>query len=193
MKGSGPASGVGRVYAEALFAIAKSTNAIDEIADDLAGVERALRDNADFATLLSSPKLTRDEASRMLRETFEGKVSKHVLNLLLVLLARGRQRALPEIAGAFRALVDVERRQRRVTIATAGALDAAQADAIAKALSAKTGDRVILETSVDPSLLGGAVARVGDTVIDGSLRTGLARLANAMHAEARQKTAHWSG
>ncbi|MFN0150121.1 MAG: ATP synthase F1 subunit delta [bacterium] len=190
MIGGGPGGAVGRVYADALFAIAKQTNAVDEMLVDLEGVEAALHDNANFATLYSSPKLTREEASQMLRGTFEGKVGKHVLNLLLVLLTRGRQRALPQIADAFRAHVDFDRRQRRVAIATAGPLDAAQADAIAKAIAAKTGDRVILETSVDPSLLGGAVARVGDMVIDGSLRTGLARLAKTMQSEAELKTAH---
>jgi len=190
MTAAGPGSGVGRVYAEALFAIAKETNAVDEMLDDLAGVERALRDNADFAAILSSPNITRDEASRMLRATFEGKVGKHVLNLMLVLLARGRQPALPQTADAFRALVDVDRRQRRVAIATAAPLDAAQTSALATALAAKSGDRVILETSVDPSLLGGAVARVGDWVVDGSLRTGLVLLAKQMQAEALRKTAN---
>jgi F-type H+-transporting ATPase subunit delta len=177
-------SSVGRVYAEALFEVAKEANAVDEIQDDLAEVERVFGDNAKFETLIESPKVTREEAERMIRGAFAAQITKPVLNLLLVLLKRGRQRAVPEVAEAFRALVDADRRQRRVAITTAKPIEPAHAEKLASTLTQKTGLRVLLETAVDPALLGGAVARVGDTVIDGSLRTGLTLLARRMKEEA---------
>jgi len=180
--------GVGRVYAEALFAVAKETNAVDAVLEDLAEVERVFVDNAKFETLIESPKVTREDAERMLRSAFEGQIAKPVLNLLLVLLKRGRQRAVPQVAEAFRALVDADRRQRRVAITTAKPIEPAHVEKLAHTLSQKTGQRVLLETAVDPALLGGAVARVGDTVIDGSLRTGLALLARKMKEETNHKT-----
>jgi F-type H+-transporting ATPase subunit delta len=180
---------VGRVYAEALFAVAKEGNAVVEILGDIVEVERVFGDNARFATLIESPKVTRDEAAKMIRGAFEGKIAKPVLNLLLVLLKRGRQRAIPEVAEAFRALVDADRRQRRVAITTATPIEPAHAEKLASTLAQKIGLRVLLETAVDPALLGGAVARVGDTVIDGSLRTGLSLLARKMKEETNQKPA----
>lgn len=187
-RGSVASGGVGRVYAEALFAVAKEANAVDEILDDLAEVERVFGDNAKFETLIESPKVTREDAERMLRGAFEGQIAKPVLNLLLVLLKRGRQRAVPQVSQAFRALVDADRRQRRVAITTAKPIETAHVEKLAHTLAQKTGQRVLLETAVDPALLGGAVARVGDTVIDGSLRTGLALLARKMKEETNHKT-----
>jgi F-type H+-transporting ATPase subunit delta len=129
------AGSVGRVYAEALFAIANETGAIDELLDEVSAVEAVFRENPTFGTLLDSPKVTREEAERMIRETFGNQIGRHTLNLLLVLMHRGRQRALPQVAAAFRAMVDAHRKQRRVRVTTATPLEPAAASRLAEALS----------------------------------------------------------
>jgi F-type H+-transporting ATPase subunit delta len=182
-------SAVGRVYADAVFAIAKESNAVDAFLEDLRVVLAAFRDNPKFEALYSSPKIAREETERMVRGAFEGKLRQPLLHLLLLLVRRGRQRALPAIVRAYEALVDADRNQRRVALATASPLDDALKARIADALSKKTGQKVLLDARVDPALLGGAVLRVGDTVVDGSLRTGLARLAKQMQEEPIQKGA----
>lgn len=187
--GETASAGVGRVYAGAVFAIAKEANEVDAFLDDLRAVLDVFRANAKFAALYGSPKIAREEAERMVRGAFEGKLRKPLLHLLLLLVRRGRQRSLPAIVRAFEALVDADRNQRRVGIATAAPLDEALKARITDALSKKTGQKVLLDARVDPALLGGAVLRVGDTVIDGSLRTGLARLAKTMQEEPIQKGA----
>lgn len=183
--GGGAASGVGRVYAEALLAIAKEKGTIDEVVRDLGTARRLFAENPNFATLFESPTLSRENAVTMVRGCFRGVVSETVIDLLLLLGRKRRQHALPAIAEAFQAMVDAERHERRVVLTVAAPIDDALRDRITALLSKKTGDKILLETLVDPSLLGGALVRVGDTMIDGTLKTGLTRLAREMMATAR--------
>lgn len=179
LRAGGP---VGRVYAEALFAIAKEANAIDSIGEDLRAVGAVLRENPGFRALYESPELSREETERMLRETFGDALEPAVLNLLLLLVRKRRQAHLGRIAEAYDAIVEEERNERRVTLVTAAPLEEPARARLAALLSAKTGARVILDERPDPAVLGGVLARVGDTLVDGTLRAALGQLARHMEA-----------
>jgi F-type H+-transporting ATPase subunit delta len=84
--------------------------------------------------------------------------------------------ALPAISRAFRELADEHAGQVRATITSAAPLDPMAVDRLRQALESRTGKRVLVETSVDPDLIGGVVARVGDLVLDGSVRARLGEL-----------------
>jgi F-type H+-transporting ATPase subunit delta len=172
--------GVPRVYAEAIFRIAKERGEIDAVLEDLRAVDAAFRANPKFHALVESPSVGAAEAERAVRGAFADAVSDPVLNLLLLLVRKRRQKAFAKVVEAYEAMVTEEHHERRVAVATAGPLDDAARTRLAEVLSRKLGARVVLETRVDPALLGGVLVRVGDTLIDGSLKAGLARLSRDM-------------
>jgi F-type H+-transporting ATPase subunit delta len=93
-----------------------------------------------------------------------------------LLLERGRIRALPAIARAYRELGDQHAGRVRATVTSAQPLAAADLERVRQSLEQRTHKKVMVESQVDPSLIGGLVARVGDLVLDGSVRTQLASL-----------------
>ena len=138
---------------------------------------------------LANPKLTDDERLSFLTDLFAsagGKISilagsnKHGTNFLKLLLEYERVAVLPEIADHFDALKAKVENTVDVTVTSASPLSAAQQKAITKALKDRLGREVNLETEIDENLIGGAVISAGDVVIDGSLRSRLEGLSNAL-------------
>lgn len=188
--GGGGAGGVPRVYAEAIFRLAKERGAIDEVLEDLRAVREALRASPKFQALVESPGVGTADTERAVRGAFGESVGEPVLNLLLLLVRKRRQKAFARIVDAYEAMVTEERRERRVAVATAGPLDDGARARLADVLSRKIGARVVLETRVEPALLGGALVRVGDTLFDGSLKAALARLSRIMTEGTNEKGQH---
>ena len=181
---------IARPYAEAVFEVANE-------AGDLSGWSAALETAAalladgQVAKFLATPSLTGDQRLEFLHDLFEasgkdgslfaGKNDKGS-NFLKLLLEYGRVAVLPEIAEHFDALkADIENTVD-VTITSAAPISAAQQKVIAKALKERLGRDVRIETYIDETLIGGAVIRAGDVVIDGSLRSRLSSLSNALIA-----------
>jgi F-type H+-transporting ATPase subunit delta len=181
---------VARVYAQALFAIAKQKGIVDDVHDDLAVMRTALEKSPQFRRLLESPKVSLEQAERVIRDTFGPIAGTPAFNLLLLLIEKRRQGAFDRIVEEYSAMRDAERSERRATIATAAPLDDATRARIAGALGAKAGVRVLLEERVDPSLLGGVLVRVGDTLVDGTLRTALDRMARHIAQPNHDSTTH---
>jgi F-type H+-transporting ATPase subunit delta len=96
-----------------------------------------------------------------------------VQRFVMLLLERGRIVLLPAIARAYRDMMDLHLGRVRAKVTSAQPLDAGALDRVRRALEQRTGKQVLLETAVDPELVGGVVARVGDLVLDGSVRTQL--------------------
>ncbi len=103
-----------------------------------------------------------------------------VLNLIALLLRRGRIEELPRVAAEFRRLDDERQGVTHATATSAAALTRDEVSALTERLEQTTGGRVALDIQVDPSLLGGLVVRVGDRLIDGSVRGRLERLRNQL-------------
>jgi F-type H+-transporting ATPase subunit delta len=181
---------IARPYAEAAFEVANETGDLAgwAAALDAAG---ALLADGQVAKFLGNPSLTDERRLQFLRELFKsaGKESAVIAggddkgsNFLKLLLEYGRVGVLPEIAEHFDALkADVENTVD-VTITSAAPVSEAQQKAFAKALKERLGRDVRLETQIDETLIGGAVIRAGDVVIDGSLRSRLTSLSNALIA-----------
>jgi len=177
---------IARPYAQAIFELA---NAAGELAAwstslDMAG---ALFADGEVADYLSAPDLTDAKRFEFLTGLFKSagadKLSgadKHGNNFLKLLLENKRSNVLPEIAEHFDALkADVENTVE-ATVTSATPLSEAQQDEIASSLKKRLGRDVSITTEVDENLIGGAVIRAGDVVIDGSLRARLEGLANAL-------------
>jgi F-type H+-transporting ATPase subunit delta len=161
-----------RRYAQAVFQIATESGQIDAWSDDLRTVATAL-ENKELAGLLDSPQVPAAAKIETVKTVLGDAVDPLAANLLAILATRNLANLVPGIIETFEALVDRHNGIERAEVIAAAPLDQDQETAI-KAVLVKLVDKdVRLSTGVDPNILGGLVARVGDRVIDGSLRTRL--------------------
>jgi F-type H+-transporting ATPase subunit delta len=159
-----------RGYAQALFAVAEAEGDLDQVGDELYRFGKTIEARPELRDALTDPSLPADRKRAVLEELLGGKANPHTLNLLIFLVEQGRARDLQRIVTAL-AEVAAERQRKVVAeVRSAVPLDEDQRARLAEALSKATGKDVELKVLVDPSVIGGAVARVGDQVFDGSVR-----------------------
>jgi F-type H+-transporting ATPase subunit delta len=179
---------VARPYAQAVFEVAQENGTLDELSQSL-GAASELMSDGQVAAFLARPSLTNPQRLEFLQGLFanavgEGSVfaggSKHGTNFLKLLLENGRVVALPEIAEQFEVLKAALENTVDAVVTAAAPLSAEQEKDIAASLRKRLGRDVRISTEIDENLIGGAVIRAGDVVIDGSLRARLDGLANAL-------------
>lgn len=179
---------IARPYAQAAFEVAQENNAVSDLSESLAAAALLFEDGQ-LAEFLSRPSLNDEQRLEFLQGTFtkavgDGSVfaggSQHGSNFLKLLLEYGRIAVLPEISAHFEALKAALENKVDAVVTSAAKLDQSQIDDIAAALKKRLGCDVNVETEIDENLIGGAVIRAGDVVIDGSLRARLEGLANAL-------------
>ena len=132
------------------------------------------------ARALANPSIPLETRLATAEKTFGKLVGKKTLNLIGLLLRRGRIEELPRLAAEFRRLDDERQGITHATATSASPLTKDEVAALTKRLEQYTGGRIELDLEVDPSLLGGLVVRVGDRQIDGSVRSRLERLRNQL-------------
>jgi F-type H+-transporting ATPase subunit delta len=167
---------VARRYARALLLAAGSQ--ADEVLEQLEAVVAFFEENKGIYATLCSPALPRNQRLAGITGML-GSVtglSPQLANLLKLLTDRNRLGGLPLLARQYRDMVDVKLGRVRGKVSSAVKLGADQLSGIEKALAVMTGRSVVMQTKVDPSLLGGVVAQVGSRVFDGSLKTQLRQL-----------------
>jgi F-type H+-transporting ATPase subunit delta len=157
-------------YARALFAVAEAEGALEEVEDDLFRFARTLEAESDLRDALSDPALPVERKEAVLEDLLGERTNPHAVGLLKFLVQQGRARDLVRIAERLVALAAEQRRLAVAEVRTAVPLDGDQQERLAEALSKATGRDVALKVLIDPSLVGGVVARVGDQVFDGSIR-----------------------
>jgi F-type H+-transporting ATPase subunit delta len=168
-----------RRYAEAAFEIAQRDGSVDAWRTELEKAAAVLGDER-IANYLTNPAVPLEARAALLEKALGGSVSGPVRNLIQLQLRRGRIDQLPRVASEFRRL---DNRRQGITVATAtsaAALTPDEVRALTTRLEQFTGGRVELDVQVDPSLLGGLIVRVGDRLIDGSVRGRLERLRNQL-------------
>lgn len=176
---------VARPYARAIFAIARDSGDLDGWSGGLRAAAAVAGDEAAHVWL-TRPELTPEQQSEFVGRIAAELPGATVLgstegrNLLRLLAENDRLSALAEIADQFDALKAEQEQKVRVTLVSAAPVDDETATRIAGALGRKLGRTVELELELDESLIGGAVIRAQDMVIDDSLRTRLTRLASAL-------------
>jgi F-type H+-transporting ATPase subunit delta len=172
------ASSIGRRYAQAYFDLARQQEKVPQWRDDLVRAVETLS-NPEVAAALANPRLTRSERTRLALEMLAG-VGEPARNLVRLLIERGRLNVLNDLVETYDTLADRESGVVRADVTTAIAVDDELKTRIARTLSERLGAAVQTEVHQDPTNLGGLVVRIGDRVIDTSLRTRLAQLRMAL-------------
>ncbi len=158
-----------RRYAQAVFEIAADAGNVERWRADVRTIADYLG-NRRLLFVLSEPKIPAARKELMVRDLLAEKVQPEALNLAFLLVERGIAEIAPGISTEFERLYNDYRGQAPAEVTTAVPLDDDLRAQIAGQLQAITGKRIMLRERVDPTILGGAIARVGDTLIDGSLR-----------------------
>ena len=168
-------------YAIALFALADERKQLDAVAASLAALKQALAESDDFRALTTSPLIGRDQAVRAVAATAAAmKLDPITANFLGVLAKNRRLGRLGDVIRAFNLLAARHRGEINAEIISAHPLDEGQVDAIRTNLRARYGADIAVDLHVDPAILGGLVVKIGSRMIDGSIRTKLNTLAQAM-------------
>ena len=159
-----------RRYAQAVLQIATERDEVEQWLADLEVLASATR-NEEFVVFANSPKVPTADKVKVMEEAFGESISQLALNLTYLLASRNAITSLPDIADAFEDFVDRGKGVERAEVTSSVVLDQDTLDEISDVLRAKVGKELLVSTKVDPSILGGFVAKVGDRVIDGSVRT----------------------
>jgi F-type H+-transporting ATPase subunit delta len=159
-----------RGYARAMFSVAEAEDALDEVEDELFRFARSLENQHELRDALTDPRLPAERKRAVLAELLGERAHPVTLNLLGFVIDQGRARDLGAIVDELAALAAEQRQSAVAEVRTAVPLDAAHRDRLAEALERATGRKVELKVVVDPAVVGGVVAKVGDQVIDGSVR-----------------------
>ena len=178
-------STVARIYAETLFEVAREQGDVESVAAEVETLRQALRSAPELRRFLESPRIELEEKKAALRRALGGRLAPQTIRFLELVLDRERQEILSEIFDEFGDLIAELRNQQVLRVASAVPLDEALRERLRETFARATGKTIVLEERVDPALMGGVVVQLGDTRIDGSLRTRLENLRERMRRGAR--------
>ena len=168
-------------YASALFDLARDQRQIESVGKSLDALSGALVDSKDLSELVESPVVSRQEAGKAFAALApQFNLDPITKNFIGVLARNGRKRELPRIIRTFRRLASEHRGETTAEVVTARPLNDDQLSQLRQQLRTRAGRDVNIDATVDPSILGGIVVKLGSQQIDASIRTKLNRLAQAM-------------
>lgn len=163
-------------YANALLEVSRAEGHLADIQDELFRFARTFEGSDELRTALTDPALPRERRIAVVEDLLGGKALQTSAALATFIVAAGRAGDLPAIVDRFVELAAAEQRRAVAEVRSAIELTPEQTDRLREALNRATGKDVEVKVVVDPSVLGGIVARVGDLVIDGSVRHRLEQL-----------------
>ena len=165
---------VSKTYGDALFAIAMEESRMDEFFEATLGLVEILRTNEDFSRLMNHPKIMKEDKVKIVEETFATKIPKEMVGLMTIMVEKGRANEMISVFEHFILLVKEEKKIGKADVTTAVALSDEQKEKV---------ERKLIETTkyetfemcyhVDKSLIGGMVIRIGDRIVDSSIKTKL--------------------
>ena len=168
-------------YAQALFEIAKEENGLKALEADTDALGAALAASPELASMIASPVVAReDQASAMAAIAAKMGLSTVMANTIALMASNRRLFVLPQLVSDLQARIAAEKGEVTAEVTSATALSAEQSKALAASLKAKVGKDVKLQTTVDESLIGGLIVKLGSSMIDTSVKAKLAALQNVM-------------
>lgn len=167
-------------YARALLQVAVERDVLDGLVESFDGLMEVVAGRDDLRHFMQSPQVPTHEKKALIEATLSGRVEPVLLNFLELLLDKDRILNLADIHEAFGEHVAAHRGVQRAQVVTAIPLADDLADKLRARLEALTGQTIVLENKVDPAVIGGVCVTMGDRILDGTVRTGLARLRESL-------------
>ena len=168
---------VSKVYGDALFEAARDCGKMDEIFEEVQSIGVILEENAELQKILGNPRVMREDKEQMIR----GRVSNEIVELMKLMIEKGRYSKIDSVFEYFIGLVKEEKKIGIAYIATAVELSEAQKEAVMQRLLQTTKyESFEMNYQVDASLIGGMVIRIGDRVVDTSIKTKLYELSKSL-------------
>lgn len=165
-------------YAQAVFEIALESNKLKEWQSDLDKIAQLMQ-NAEFTSLIENPKLSFEMKSKLAREIL-GKMNPMALNLVYLLIAKSKLKNANELADEYERLLNDHYGIKTAQVTTAIALDNTEREVLSNHLETIVGKKVNINIEVNPDILGGFIARIDDSLIDGSIRNKLEMLKKSL-------------
>lgn len=166
-------------YANALFSVARAEGTLSEVEDELFRFAQTLEGSDELRESLTDPQVPVARRQQIVEDLLGGKATTTTNALVSMVVAAGRARDLPKIIRQLVEMSAAEAGKEVAEVRSAVELTSAQRERLTKALTTATGKKVEVKVIVDPSVVGGIVTQVGDTVIDGSVRSRLDQLRNS--------------
>jgi F-type H+-transporting ATPase subunit delta len=167
---------IARNYADALLSLARKANAATEWATLISAVANAVESDLTLRHFLAAPQISAAEKNAVLAKAFAGKAPPMFVKFLQKLVSNRRQVLIPDIATEYGNLLDAAEGRVHACVTVVRETSAADQEAITRELSRALKKTVVAHVAVNPAILGGIVVRVGDTVMDGSVRRRLGAL-----------------
>jgi F-type H+-transporting ATPase subunit delta len=166
---------IAQVYARSLFDVAKEHDKLDVVREQLDEFADAMSENRNLQVFFFSPYFSTPEKKKGLEQALDG-ADETILNFLALLIEKHRMPALFRIRREFDTLWEHENRRLPVSVTSAIELDESTVKQIGDAIAEQTGQHIDLTSNVDPDILGGIVLRVGNSILDASIRNRLEKL-----------------
>ncbi len=161
---------VSKTYSEAIFNIALEEGRLSDIQNEFEFVASILNEYPDFYEILKTPKINATEKKAVLQDAFGDKISQTLLNFLKIIIDKKRGTEILEIKADFDDRIDRQMGIAKATVESVVALSDEQLNILTSNLNRITGKEIRISTKINPELLGGMVVKVGDKVIDGSVK-----------------------
>ncbi|MDY5846317.1 MAG: ATP synthase F1 subunit delta [Bariatricus sp.] len=172
---------VSKVYGDALFEAAREVGRMDDIYVEVQELQKLLRENEDLQKMMENPKVIREDKENVIETVFRGRISDEIVELMKLMIAKGRYSNIESVFDYFIGLVKEEKKIGIAYVTTAVELSDGQKDEVEKRLLETTRyESFEMNYVVDASLIGGMVIRIGDRVVDSSIKTKLYELTKSL-------------
>ncbi|WP_427337918.1 F0F1 ATP synthase subunit delta [Caloranaerobacter sp. DY30410] len=167
---------IGKTYAQALFEVAEEVDKIQQFKEELNSIYEIFDKEKEFKIIFEHPKLSKNEKKDIINSVFKGRVAQEILNLIYIVIDKGREKYLMDIIEEYIELSNEKQGIIEAQAITAVPLDEEEKLRLQNKLSEKLGKTVILENIVDEGIIGGVLVKIQDKIIDASIKGQLDRI-----------------
>ena len=172
---------VSKVYGDALFEAAREAGRMDDMYEEVLELQKLLQANEELQKMMENPKVIREDKENVIETVFRGRISDEIVELMKLMIAKGRYSNIESVFDYFIGLVKEEKKIGIAYVTTAVELTDGQKDEIVRRLFETTRyESFEMNYAVDASLIGGMVIRIGDRVVDSSIKTKLYELSKSL-------------
>ena len=172
---------VSKVYGDALFEAAREAGRMDDMYEEVLELQKLLQANEELQKMMENPKVIREDKENVIETVFRGRISDEIVELMKLMIAKGRYSNIESVFDYFIGLVKEEKKIGIAYVTTAVELTDGQKDEIVRRLLETTRyESFEMNYAVDASLIGGVVIRIGDRVVDSSIKTKLYELSKSL-------------